>query len=200
MSKTEAQLAELKKELHTHARNQEEFIQWKLNKSKLMSELKAKSKQLDRWNNVNVDRLILGLKKKDQELQSLKNFDQISQKKLDLMEDKKQKELKELTRQLNEEKKMKVAAISKVESLLQENEFLKKKLNLPLDINAVNGSPMQDEAQQAPLSPSSRFRKSRPVSAPTYRKADVISTTQTLISEVSSTLPSKLTRSGNVFK
>ncbi len=106
----------------------EEYLQWKLTKNKLDQELQAKTKQLERWSHVNVDKLILENQKKEKELQSLKVSESATQKKLDMIEERRQKEIRELQRQLAEEKKLKATLLQKVESLQTESEVFKKVL------------------------------------------------------------------------
>jgi hypothetical protein len=106
----------------------EEYLQWKLTKNKLVQELQAKTKQLERWSHVNVDKLVLDNQKNVKQLKTLKVAENSNQRKLDVIEERHQKETKELQRSLQEEKKLKAILLEKLESIQYENEMLKRTL------------------------------------------------------------------------
>ena len=80
-------MSELKKELESQARIGDEFLQWKLAKNKILTDLQSKNKQLDRWSHVNIDKLVLDSQKKDKELETLRQSDLTNQKKIDAVEE-----------------------------------------------------------------------------------------------------------------
>jgi hypothetical protein len=118
LSAAEIEREKLKKELELAQRNKQVLMQWKLAKTALLVELEAKVKQYERWQHVDVDKLMVELEKRESDVRlAVSQNPELARKHRELIESKSSKELSRLQRQLTIEQRLKQEAFRKLEEM-----------------------------------------------------------------------------------
>jgi chromosome segregation ATPase len=154
LDRADLQIENLRKELERQLSSTKELTNWKSDKTAMIAEAQTKSEQFKRWNSLNVDKLVLNLRKKDQEIKGVKSKLDNHSRETDLLKEQHRRELKELKKKLKEERNMKLAALHRLEIAQGDAEKLKRALrdsSLEPDVHTVSELLSVDGLQDFPI-------------------------------------------------
>lgn len=114
LSNTEMEVEQLRKDLQLQIKNKQKLVSWKVKNAQLLEQLEEKVDKYERWNQYDVDKLILELDKKKTELKKLSGLEQKMSRKADIIEQKSAKKLEEVTKKLKREQMLKESAFGKL--------------------------------------------------------------------------------------
>jgi hypothetical protein len=119
----EMELEQLRKDLGLQMKNKQQLVHWKVRNAQVMAELEAKVRKFERFANVDVDKLLIDMEKKDQALRQMVSVEDKVAKAKALVEEKKDKEIRVLQRKLADEQKVKAAALARLDNIRMEMEM-----------------------------------------------------------------------------
>jgi myosin heavy subunit len=122
LSNMEMEVEQLRKDLQLQIKNKQKLVNWKVKNAQLLDELEVKVEKYERWNKVDVDKLLLELEKKKQELEAYTRTKTRENKKSDYVENKTKKTVEVLKKKLQKEKDLKSKVMQKMEEMHQEME------------------------------------------------------------------------------
>eukprot|EP00002_Diphylleia_rotans_P002201 TRINITY_DN1137_c0_g1_i1.p1 TRINITY_DN1137_c0_g1~~TRINITY_DN1137_c0_g1_i1.p1 ORF type:complete len:2066 (-),score=432.43 TRINITY_DN1137_c0_g1_i1:1174-7371(-) len=117
LSNREQEIDVLRKELDQQQRSKNTLIQWKVSKTHQLAEMESKLAQYEKWKNLNVDKLLLDLEKKEADLRKYTQSEDRAAKQTEITEMRAQKELARIKIELTKEKKLKQDAFFRLEEL-----------------------------------------------------------------------------------
>jgi len=120
LSAMEVELMEAREKLSISNKLRKELVKWKLLKSEELETLQAKVSKYDKWDIMEIDKVLSERERDAGELNRLKKLEQHGNKKAAMIEAKAQKEVEKLSRALQEEKAVKTEAFKKVQMLRDE--------------------------------------------------------------------------------
>ncbi|KNC47960.1 uncharacterized protein AMSG_04194 [Thecamonas trahens ATCC 50062] len=136
LSNAEAEVETLRKNLELQQRNKKSLVHWKVTKSHLLDSLQAKVDRYERWGNIDVDKLLLELDRKDGELVELRDKVARMERVVELDGRRRARALGKLKSQLELERSLKEQAFEEVEGLRA----------LAMDANAQASLPLERAA------------------------------------------------------
>ena len=117
LSNAESEVETLRKNLQLQQKNKKALVHWKVTKSHVLEALQEKVDRYEKWGNVDVDKLLLELDRKDAELHELRDRTTRMERIVELEKRRKGRQLNELHSALASERALKTQAFDEVEGL-----------------------------------------------------------------------------------
>lgn len=114
LSSAEMESEQLRKDLQLQIKNKQKLVSWKVKNAQLLEQLEEKVEKFERWNQFDVDKLLLELEKKRKDVNHFEEMEKKIDRKAELAEHKNNKKLDLLKRKLKKEQKMKVQLSEKL--------------------------------------------------------------------------------------
>jgi hypothetical protein len=122
LNSTEMEVEQLKKDLQLQIKNKQKLVNWKVKNAQLLDELEEKVDKYERWNQFDVDKLVLELEKTKKEVAQYNKLRTRLDQKTEQLESKSKRTIDNLKKQLQKEQKLKSHAIGKLNSIKDEKE------------------------------------------------------------------------------
>ncbi|KAL0482170.1 hypothetical protein AKO1_013367, partial [Acrasis kona] len=122
LSNMEMEVERLRKDLQLQIKNKQKLVNWKVKNAQLLDELEVKVEKYERWNKVDVDKILLELEKKKQELEHYTKTKTKDSKKSDFVENKSKKTIDLLKKKIVKERDMKEKVLQKMEEMHQDKD------------------------------------------------------------------------------
>eukprot|EP00762_Andalucia_godoyi_P002578 ANDGO_03363.mRNA.1 hypothetical protein AMSG_04194 len=116
----EVELEQLRKDLNMQMKNKQQLVHWKVRNAQVLTDLEEKVKRYERWSHIDVDKLLIEIEKKDVALRQFASVEEKVQRKTNIIEDQKDREIKKLLKRLADEQRIKMQALSKLDVLRSE--------------------------------------------------------------------------------
>eukprot|EP01028_Stygiella_incarcerata_P014071 TRINITY_DN899_c0_g1_i5.p2 TRINITY_DN899_c0_g1~~TRINITY_DN899_c0_g1_i5.p2 ORF type:complete len:1039 (+),score=361.27 TRINITY_DN899_c0_g1_i5:3665-6781(+) len=123
LNAAEIELEQLRKDLHLQMKNKQQLVHWKVKNAQLLSDYEEKVKKYERWEQVDADKLLVELERREVELQKLSRLEETATRKTELLGTAKEKEIMRLQVRLAEEQRVKQQAFDRLEALRMEMEM-----------------------------------------------------------------------------
>lgn len=117
LSNAEKEIEEIRSELKMEIKNKERLRIWKNKHAELFDQLQKRIEQYERWSKYDVDKLVLELEKRREQVKQLEQIEKRMNRKTELLERQSQKQLEEMRRRLQRETSLKTKAFQRLESL-----------------------------------------------------------------------------------